>query len=201
MSTSDIQGGYHHGDLKRALVEEALALLGEEGADGIGLRQLARRVGVSPAAPYRHFAGRQALLEAVAAEGFRRFAVLMDTARTGLPEDGQLVAMAQAYVQFALEQPSLFRLMFSRQVDKQGNVDLQAAAREAYASLATAAAREDEAAPAETAVITWSFVHGLAMLLLDDQILGVSPDNRDSLVRRLAGRFVAGIRAAVAHGV
>lgn len=201
MSTSDAEGGYHHGDLKRAMVEAALALLDEEGADRIGLRQLARRVGVSPAAPYRHFAGRQALLEAVAAEGFRQFSGRMDAARAGLPEDGQLVGMAQAYVRFALEQPALFRLMFSRQVDKQVNADLHAASREAYASLATAAAREDVAAPAEAAVITWSFVHGLAMLLLDDQILGVSPENREDLVRNLAGRFVAGVRAAVAPGV
>jgi AcrR family transcriptional regulator len=199
MSTSDSEGDYHHGDLKRALVDAALALLDEAGTDSISLRELARRVGVSPAAPYRHFAGRQALLEAVAAKGFRRFSAEMDATRAGLPENDQLAAMAETYVQFALGQPALFRLMFSRQIDKQGNVELHAAAQEAYASLATAAAREDATAAAETAVTSWAFVHGLAMLLLDDQILGVSRENRDGLVRSLAGRFVAGVRAAVAH--
>lgn len=199
MSTSVSESGYHHGDLKQALIDAALALLDEEGADSIGLRQVARRVGVSPAAPYRHFEGRQALLEAVATEGFRRFSALMDEARAGRHEDDQLPAMAEAYVHFALSQPALFRLMFSRQIDKRGDTSLHAASREAYASLATAAAREDAAAPAETAVVTWAFVHGLAMLLLDDQILGVSSENRDGMVRNLAGRFVAGVRAAVAR--
>jgi AcrR family transcriptional regulator len=201
MSTSNDEATYHHGDLKRALIDAALDLLAEDGAANVGLRQVARRVGVSPAAPYRHFEGRQALLEAVATTGFERFCEHMDAARADLPEDRQLPAMAEAYVRFALEQPALFRLMFSRQVDKEGNASLQVAAQAAYASLATAAAREDPAAPGEVAVTIWAFVHGLAMLLLDDQILGVSPDSRDGMVRKLAGRFVAGVRAAVAHGV
>ena len=89
----------------------------------------------------------------------------------------------EAYVRFSLVQPALFRLMFSREVDKRGNPQLKAAAIEAYASLARAAAREVPEAPSEGAVIAWSFVHGLSMLLLDEQILGVSPENTDSLVR------------------
>ncbi|RYE79682.1 MAG: WHG domain-containing protein, partial [Hyphomicrobiales bacterium] len=93
-----------------------------------------------------------------------------------------------------------FRLMFSREVDKQGNKALREAAVEAYGSLAKAAAREVPDAPSEGAVIAWSFVHGLAMLLLDEQILGVLPQNSDSLVRTLSQRFVRAMRAAVAHG-
>jgi AcrR family transcriptional regulator len=200
MSTSSLEAPYHHGDLKRALVEAALELLDEEGADSVGLRQVARRVGVSAAAPYRHFKGRQALLEAVAAEGFRRFTEMMLVKEAELPEAEQLPAMAEAYVRFALVQPALFRLMFSREIDKDGNKALHQAAVGAYASLARAAAREVPDAPSEGAVIAWAFVHGLAMLLLDEQILGVSPQNSDSLVRNLAQRFVAGLRAAVAHG-
>lgn len=198
MSTSDTEPSYHHGDLKRALLDAALEMLEQEGTDSIGLRQLARRVGVSPAAPYRHFSSRQALLEAVAAEGFQRFAMMMD-AKESEHEPGLLLpALAEAYVRFALVQPALFRLMFSRQVDKRSNPQLKAAAVDAYASLARAAAREVPDAPSEGAVIAWSFVHGLSMLLLDEQILGVSPENTDSLVRNLARRFVAGLRAAVA---
>jgi AcrR family transcriptional regulator len=200
MSTSSPDDTYHHGDLKRALLEAALEMLDEEGAEGVGLRELARRVGVSAAAPYRHFRGRQALLEAVATEGFRRFSAMMAAKEQDLPEVEQLPAMAEAYVRFALVQPALFRLMFSRQVDKTGNKALHDAAIEAYASLAKAAAREVPDAPSEGAVIAWSFVHGLAMLLLDEQILGVSPQNSDSLVRNLSQRFVHAMRAAVAQG-
>lgn len=200
MSTSKQEPGYHHGDLKRALLDAAMEMLDQEGADGIGLRELARKVGVSAAAPYRHFRSRQALLEAVATEGFRRFSAMMDAKEADLPEDEQLPAMAEAYVRFALVQPALFRLMFSRQIDKQGNKALHAAAVQAYASLAKAAARDVPDAPSEGAVIAWSFVHGLSMLLLDEQILGVSPQNSDSLVRNLAQRFVRGMRAAVAPG-
>jgi AcrR family transcriptional regulator len=199
MSTSSPDSTYHHGDLKRALIDAALEMLDDEGADGIGLRELARRVGVSAAAPYRHFRGRQALLEAVATEGFQRFSAMMAAKEADYPEIEQLPAMAEAYVRFALVQPALFRLMFSRSIDKQGNKALHDAAVEAYASLAKAAAREVPDAPSEAAVIAWSFVHGLSMLLLDEQILGVSPANSDSLVHNLAQRFVHSLRAAVAH--
>ncbi|RYE80650.1 MAG: TetR/AcrR family transcriptional regulator, partial [Hyphomicrobiales bacterium] len=102
MSTSSPETGYHHGDLKRRLIEAALEMLDEEGTEGVGLRELARRVGVSPAAPYRHFRGRQALLEAVATEGFRRFAAMMAAKEQDLTEAEQLPAMAEAYVRFAL---------------------------------------------------------------------------------------------------
>ncbi|MFY8032338.1 MAG: TetR/AcrR family transcriptional regulator [Devosia sp.] len=198
MSTSDAPTGYHHGDLKRALLEAAFEMLDAEGTEGLGLRELARKVGVSPAAPYRHFRSRQALLEAVAIEGFRRFSAMMEAKQAHTPEPQQLVAMAEAYVRFALVQPALFRLMFSQQVDKRANKALHQAAIDAYASLAKAAAREVPEAPSEGAVIAWAFVHGLSMLLLDDQLLGVSPQNSDSLIRNLAQRFVAGLRTGVA---
>jgi AcrR family transcriptional regulator len=198
MSTSGASDTYHHGDLKRALLEAAFEMLDAEGTDGLGLRELARKVGVSPAAPYRHFRSRQALLEAVSIEGFKRFSAMMEAKQADTPEPQQLAAMAEAYVRFALVQPALFRLMFSQQVDKRANKALHQAAIDAYASLAKAAAREVPEAPSEGAVIAWAFVHGLSMLLLDDQLLGVSPQNSDSLIRNLAQRFVAGLRAGVA---
>ena len=198
MSTSDPEPTYHHGALKRALLDAALELLDAEGADSIGLRDLARRVGVSPAAPYRHFRSRQALLEAVATEGFERFSAMMEAKEVDYPEAERFQAMAEAYVRFALVQPALFRLMFSRQVDKQSNRALHKAALDAYGSLARAAAREVPEAPSEGAVIAWSFVHGLSMLLLDEQILGVLPENTDSLVRSLSRRFTIALRAGVA---
>ena len=187
---------YHHGDLRRALVEAAMAALREGGAESIGLRDVARRAGVSAAAPYRHFENRAALLAAVATEGFEAFRREQEAARDGLATGDQLAAMALAYVRFALANPQLFRLMFSSGLEMGRHPRLRASADAAYAPLARAAAREDNIAPEEVAVAAWAFVHGLAMLLLDNQILGASPADADGLVRSLTARFVAGLRAA-----
>jgi hypothetical protein len=104
--------------------------------------------------------------------------------------------MAHAYVRFALANPQLFRLMFSAGLDMGRHPELRAAADAAYAPLARAAAREDSIAPEEVAVAAWAFVHGLSMLLLDNQILGASPANSEGLVKSLTARFIAGMRAA-----
>ncbi|MFA6046720.1 MAG: TetR/AcrR family transcriptional regulator, partial [Phycisphaerales bacterium] len=143
MSTSDDEPRYHHGDLRRSLIAGGLVLLEEKGAAALGLREIARLVGVSAAAPYRHFADRKALLEAVAAEGFRDFSKAMAKAAEGVGEDGQLAAMAFAYVRFALDQPALFRLMFSSELHPYRDPELRGHADAAYATIAVAAARED----------------------------------------------------------
>jgi AcrR family transcriptional regulator len=196
MSTSPEPPPYHHGDLRRALIEAAMTALREKGAESIGLREVARRVGVSAAAPYRHFESREALLAAVATEGFEAFRRAQDEAQEGIAENDQFAAMAHAYVRFALANPQLFRLMFSAGLDMRQYPELRAAADAAYAPLARAAAREDNIAPEEVAVAAWAFVHGLSVLLLDNQILGASPANSDGLVKSLTARFIAGMRAA-----
>lgn len=195
MSTSRPQS-YHHGGLRRALVDAAMAALREGGADSVGLRDVARRAGVSPAAPYRHYQNRAALLAAVAAEGFEAFRRMQEAARESVPEDEQFAAMARAYVRFAIANPQLFRLMFSAELDMNMHPELRAAADAAYAPLARAAAREDNIAPEEVAIAAWAFVHGLSVLLLDNQILGASPANSEELVKSLTARFIAGMRAA-----
>ncbi len=199
MSTSAHESGYHHGNLREALVAAALERLEREGPSALGLRELARGVGVSPSAPYRHFADRQALLEAVATEGFRRFSAAMSAAADGKPETDQLEAMARAYVRFAVASPHLFRLMFSPEIEHRRDPALAASAKAAYASLAAAAAREDGAAPAKVAITAWAFVHGLSILLIDQQILGVSAAGAELLVEQLAHRLVAGLRATRAQ--
>jgi len=196
MSTLPDSPPYHHGDLRRALIAAAMAALREGGAESISLREVARRAGVSPAAPYRHFENRAALLAAVATEGFVAFREEQDGAREGVAEDDQFAAMAHAYVRFALANPQLFRLMFSAELEMSRHPALRAAADAAYAPLARAAAREDNIAPEEVAVAAWAFVHGLSVLLLDNQILGASPANSDGLVKSLTARFIAGMRAA-----
>lgn len=178
------------------MVGAAMDALREGGAQSIGLRDVTRRAGVSASAPYRHFENRAALLAAVATEGFEAFRQEQDLAREGVAEDDQFAAMALAYVRFALRNPPLFRLMFSAELEMRRHPALRAAADAAYAPLARATAREDSIAPEEVAVAAWAFVHGLSVLLLDNQILGASPTNSEGLVKSLTARFIAGMRAA-----
>lgn len=194
MSTSNESDRYHHGDLRRALVEAALDLLARDGTEALGLRELARRVGVSAAAPYRHFRDRQALIQAVAAAGFQKFDAEVSGAKDGVAPEDQFAAMAEAYVHFALVNPRLYRLMFSSELGKFEDPELRRAADAAYASLAVAAAREDPDAPGEAAIGAWAFVHGLSMLLLDGQLLGVTPETADPLIRKLTRRSAEQLR-------
>jgi AcrR family transcriptional regulator len=177
------------------MIEAGLETLRHAGLRGLGLRELARAVGVSASAPYRHFADRKALLEALAASGFERFVAAMAAAREGMPLEEELPAMAMAYIRFAIDNPALFRLMFSAEISPYRDTALKQQAAAAYATIAVAAAREDKAEPAEVAVICWSFVHGLAMLVIDEQILGVAHTDPEPLLRKLTRSFVSDIRA------
>lgn len=165
MSTSSKLRAYHHGDLRRAILEAALEMLEQEGSEGLGLRELARRLGVSPAAPYRHFDSRLALLEALAVTGYQRFAKAVKAAAEASPAD-PLRAMGRAYVRFALDNGNLFRLMFSPELERSGRPSLRMAADAAFASLAEVTAAGGRLA----ALKAWAEVHGLAVLLLDRQI-------------------------------
>src|SRR5712675_1452378 len=116
MSTA--RATYHHGDLRAALVRAAIELLEERGETELSLRAVARRAGVSPAAPYRHYADREALVSAVAAVGYRELAKRLADAHPAPSTPEQLASVGVAYVQFALEQPALFRMMFGEPCDR-----------------------------------------------------------------------------------
>src|ERR1700730_16243005 len=109
---------YHHGDLRAACLSAALELLEEGGATALSLRAVARRAGVSPAAPYRHYADRESLVSAVAAVGYRALAARFAGAAPPPSPPEQLARVAIAYVQFALERPALFRIMFGEPCDR-----------------------------------------------------------------------------------
>ena len=143
MSTS----AYHHGELRPALLRAAAKILEKEGRDAISFRDLARRAGVSHNAPYRHFADRQALLAALAEEGF----VLLAAALEGRPWREQ----AMAYLRFALANPERFRLMFTRPVP-----------------VALRRLVEGDAA----AQSIWAMVHGLTVLILAGHFTGADPE-------------------------
>ena len=197
MSTS-VPPAYHHGDLRHALVEAGLELLASGGAESLGLREVARAVGVSASAPYRHFENRQALLAAIAREGFLRFDPVLRAAGEGIAPAQRLQTIGRAYIGFAFDNPQLFRLMFSPEVSKDANPALMEAARLAYQSLTNLAAAEGLPGR-ETAVSTWALVHGLSVLLLDDQIRLGGIEDREALIGRVLGQFVAGLRALAAH--
>jgi AcrR family transcriptional regulator len=104
---------YHHGDLKRALAEAARRILEDEGLAGLTLRAVAREAGVSPAAPYHHFKDRNELLSAVAEEGTAELLAALIRARdASRPGRSRMVAVGSAYVQYGIDNPALYRLMF-----------------------------------------------------------------------------------------
>ena len=154
--------------------------LEQDGEAGLGLRDLARAVGVSPAAPYRHFASRTALLEALAVTGYRRFTEAMEAVAASNPED-PAAALGLAYVRFALEQPNLFRLMFSPQLRRDRLPGLSMAADAAFGTLRHVVGG-DVAEHRTKALSAWARVHGLAVLLLDGQLRIRPGENADALV-------------------
>jgi len=161
---------YHHGDLRAACVSAALELMEEGGATALSLRAVARRAGVSPAAPYRHYADREALVSAVAAVGYRELAERLAAAHPAPSTPEQLASVGVAYVQFALEQPALFRMMFGEPCDRD-NDERVAATAAVSLYLREIVARCFPQADAEAlAPAIWALVHGLAFLHLDGKL-------------------------------
>ncbi|MEV5479270.1 TetR/AcrR family transcriptional regulator [Streptomyces sp. NPDC052207] len=123
--------GHHHGDLRNALLRATLELVAERGPHGFTLAEASRRAGVSVAAPYKHFADRDTLLAALAAQGYReqcgRFAAAVGTSDDPVE---QLAAFAAAYVRFAADEPALFDITFHAGLDKSRHPELEAAGRE-----------------------------------------------------------------------
>jgi len=166
---------YHHGGLRAALVEAGLALLAEREADALGLREVARAVGVSATAVYRHFPDKAALLAALAEAGLARLGAAQRAAAEAA--GGGIAgfnATGRAYVRFALDNPGLFRLIFAHAPaqDPGGwagkNDDAMTLLRENAVRLV--AAERGETAARVFALRAWALVHGLAVLLLDGQV-------------------------------
>ena len=155
------------------LVAAALDLLEREGPDAVSLRAVARAVGVSPMAPYNHFADHRALLAAVAEAGFRALqsGKLAKLAGAGAAPLDRLEAGARAYVAFALARPSLYRLMFSgRFAADSAYPGLAEAAAAPAASLRSLVAAAGAADPERAAVAVWAHCHGVAILALDGHV-------------------------------
>ncbi|MET4641418.1 TetR/AcrR family transcriptional regulator [Streptomyces sp. NPDC058232] len=167
---------YHHGDLRAACLRAARELLEEDGSAGLSLRAVARRAGVSATAPYRHFADRDALVSAVAAEGYHELAGYLTEAHPAPSTPDELAAVAVAYVRFALEHPALFRVMFAEPCDptSEERVAATAAISEYVRSIVRATFPGVDADALSTTV--WALVHGLAFLHLDGKLDISTPD-------------------------
>jgi AcrR family transcriptional regulator len=166
---------YHHGDLRTALVRAAIELLEESGETELSLRAVARRAGVSPAAPYRHYADREALVSAVAAVGYRELAERLAAAHPSPSTPEQLASVAIAYVQFALERPALFRIMFGEPCDRDNDERVAATAAVSQYVRAIVERTFPQADTGALATAVWALVHGLAFLHLDGKLDASTP--------------------------
>ena len=176
---------YHHGDLRRALLEMALRLIRKEGVSGWTLREAARRLGVSRAAPYHHFLDKETLLVTLAEEGFRGLLARQRSVCIGLEGSvARLKAIGVAYVMYAVEHPAHFRVMHRPELHQFACARpetlgaLRESSRAAFALLVEVIVdgqKEGEMAPGEPpeiAIACWSMVYGLAMLWVDGTLDG-----------------------------
>ena len=190
---------YHHGDLRRALLQAAVRTIGVHGVDGLTLRAVGSSLGVSRTALYRHFTDKAALLAAVAAEGFRMLRVDLEEAwtRGGRGREG-FDAMGVAYVRFAVAHPSHYRVMFGAEIHAAKNPELAEEGGRAFQVLVDSIVvqqqdglvRRDD--PRQMALFIWANVHGIAMLALDRRLEHQHADS-DALTRYAIDRLRTGI--------
>jgi AcrR family transcriptional regulator len=194
---------YHHGNLRAALVEAALGLVTREGVEALTLRGTARLAGVSPAAPYRHFADKRALLAAVAEEGFRLLAAALRAAGgPGADPRERFRGRGRAYVAFATGHPSHFRVMFGRELaDREAYPSLRQAAAAAFDALVQGMADAQQAGvvregdPRELGLTAWVAMHGLSTLLLDGRLQAMYGKDVDELVAVVGTNLHRGLGA------
>jgi AcrR family transcriptional regulator len=168
---------YHHGDLRTALLEAAEAELAETGVENFSLRKVAKRAGVSHAAPAHHFGDVRGLLTALAALGNRKFVSYMVAAEEGVSDPAdRLMAAGIGYAEFACRHPALFRLVFASEKPMHCDPELQAAARDAFLHLADRIemwkGRHPNTDPEAMtdAMALWATAHGVADLLASGRL-------------------------------
>ena len=203
---------YHHGDLRNALLHAALRLVAKRGVEGFSLREAARAVGVSPAAAYRHFEDKSALVGALAVEGMVRMAAAMEAAIAGAPGApgtpgravADLAAIGAAYVEFAVANPSHFRVMFGPWCEQpqrdELSMDLFPGGRDPFqilvdtldALVRSGAVRPEAREGAE--IPAWSAVHGLASLLVEEA-LSLAPAERQVAIAQVQRTLLAALGA------
>lgn len=192
---------YHHGDLRAALLNEAAIMLAEGGVASVTMRALGQRLGVSRAAPYRHFSDKAELLAAVAATGFTRLRNRLHALDTGQSQSSveQFLSMGGVYVRFALENPTHYRLMYGKEgPSRWDRPELREAGNALFDQLVGWIESYQRSGdiirgdPRAQAYVAWSAVHGLASLLIEGQIM----DDVDvgALIRQTTHTVLSGMR-------
>ncbi|MFC1707737.1 TetR/AcrR family transcriptional regulator, partial [Planctomycetota bacterium] len=200
------RNAYHHGDLRAALVEAALLMVEQGGPKAVTLRGAARMAGVSQTAPYRHFEDKQALLAAVAEEGFRALGAEIGKAAAPLAQDPleRLRALAVAYVCFAAEHPSSFRVMYDPETaDRSAHTALAEASNRVFSGIVATVEECQEMgllrrkSVFDNVVVAWSALHGLASLIVEGQarMLRIDEHSPQSLASLICDRLLEGLGA------
>ena len=193
------KSGYHHGDLRRALIDAARQLVEEKGPDLCSVAEAARVAGVSKAAPYKHFTDREDMLLAVVMDAMDRkyenMKTALDQSPSGSPE--QIATLGRLYVGFAVSQPNLFRLIFSR-TDQHQDVDVAVDKGRRIFQLVQETVANVLGLPEVTkeaehkALMLWSFVHGISFLLIDGKVSSMGLDfDLESLLTEIGLRVLA----------
>lgn len=157
---------YHHGDLRNGLLDAARAILEEQSLNALTLRAVARRAGVSHAAPYRHFPNHEALLVELSVEGFAELKTsIAEAAGTGGSESDRIADIGAAYMRFVAKRPALARLMFGSQLPNRDKFPALGTAADAVGTEIGAVLSDPN-----LGLAVWSAVHGLAMLVLENVI-------------------------------
>jgi AcrR family transcriptional regulator len=205
MPQSNKQGNYHHGDLRRAVIEMALQLIADQGIESLTLREIAQRVGVSRMAPYRHFENKAVLLAVLAQEGFQSLYIHLQEvlAQSSAQPLERLQELGVAYILYAVENPVHYRVMF----------DFSLSNRTIYPPLYQTAVKNFECLvqalvecqqgeliregdPKQLAQINWSLVHGLSMLLIDRQFATMGCAPIEELANTALKTLIEGLRKA-----
>jgi AcrR family transcriptional regulator len=196
---------YHHGDLRRALIETAVKTIAQHGVAALSLRELAARAGVSPGAPYHHFSNRRELVASIAEEGFTRLEAQLIAAREAAPANSsaRLEALGLAYVTFAASFPGHFRVMFHG--DSKSSAPTEAGLRtfNILRDAVIACQQANEAPrgdPTGLVLVAWSAVHGFATLWVDRALPfeGLEPERLAPEIGRLITEMFSALAARAA---
>lgn len=177
---------YHHGNLRAALLEAGIQLLKDQGAEALGLRELARQAGVSRTAPYRHFDSKAALIAAIAEDGFVKLKAALDEARGSEHAGAEdwFVEAARQYIRFALSYPEHFKVMFGDYVkyEPEKHASLAAAGNAAFQTLVDlilacqAAGLVRDGEPVSLSIVVWATLHGYSVLLVHNRLKFIEED-------------------------
>jgi len=189
---------YHHGDLRQALIDASHQLLVEKGAENFSLADACRVAGVSTAAPYKHFRDKLEILKAIVEQGFDRMAERSLAAVRAKGEGTMqgVIAMGQAYIAFAVDETAVFRLMFGHNSAIKRDENVEKTGRACFSHVIEQVAiycqkNKAEGDPMQIALGLWTFVHGAACLLIDEDYEKVAPGlDVNTMIANAAGRLL-----------